>query len=221
LLFDFIKNVMKGTQILFWDWNGTLLDDVEVCVASMNTMLSRRNKPLLTTEEYREVFTFPVIDYYRKIGWDLEVESWDSVAFEYIDLYLKNLPQAPLHAATLSILEYFADKNYSQVILSAMEQDALLDSVKQKGISHFFKKIAGLNDHYAFSKADIAIKAMQQMNASPSRVCLIGDTLHDLEVSRQMGCDCILVAAGHQSLQRLSEKHSRVINDLTELKGLL
>ncbi len=208
------------TQVIFWDWNGTLLDDVEVCIASMNVMLSVRNKPLLTLERYREVFTFPVIEYYKQIGWDFERESWDSLAFEFIDLYLRNLPKAQLHKAAYSVLGYLAEKNYSQVILSAMEQNALRDSVNQKGISHFFVQIAGIHDHYAFSKADIAIKAMHGMNVYPAQVCLIGDTLHDLEVSRQMGCRCILVAAGHQSLHRLAEEHGTVINDLLELTEL-
>ena len=56
----------ESINVILWDWNGTLLDDVEVCIESMNSMLSKRKKPLLTREHYKEIFTFPVIDYYRK-----------------------------------------------------------------------------------------------------------------------------------------------------------
>lgn len=209
----------KEVRVILWDWNGTLLDDVDVCIESMNTMLSRRNKPLLSREYYREIFTFPVIDYYRRIGWNLEKESWDDVALEYIGLYLKNLPQAPLHKEAMPVLDYLAKCNYRQVIISAMEQASLLDSVRQKGISSFFERIIGLGDHYAHSKTEVALRAMEEIRVSPAAVCLIGDTLHDLEVASHIGCDCILVSAGHQTADRLAEKHNRVIRDLTELKN--
>jgi len=206
-------------KVILWDWNGTLLDDVDVCISSMNAMLSSRNKPELTPDRYREVFTFPVINYYRRIGWDMEKESWDDLAMEFIGLYLKKLPQAPLHADAFPVLDYLARKNIRQVIISAMEQNALVESVEQKGIGRFFERVEGIGDHYAFSKADIALKAIQDMNVPPSSACLIGDTLHDLEVAHHITCDCILVANGHQTKERLTAMHDRVVDNLTEIQG--
>ena len=48
---------------ILWDWNGTLLDDVDVAVASMNDLLARHGKPLTSREEYREMIDIPVINY--------------------------------------------------------------------------------------------------------------------------------------------------------------
>ena len=45
---------------VIWDWNGTLLDDVDVCVASVNRLLTRRNLEPMTVERYHRIFTFPV-----------------------------------------------------------------------------------------------------------------------------------------------------------------
>lgn len=210
----------RPVKVILWDWNGTLLDDVEVCMASMNTMLLQRGKPMLSVDQYREVFTFPVIEYYRKIGWDMEKESWDALAMEYIGLYMQKLPSAPLHDEAFAVLEYLSRKGYRQVIISAMEQNALSDSVAQKGIRHFFERIEGLGDHYAFSKADIALRVIHDMNVSPASACLIGDTLHDLEVAEHISCGCILVANGHQSRQRLAAVHDRVISDLTKIRTI-
>jgi len=57
-----------GTVV--WDWNGTLLNDMEACIRSMNLMLEKRRLPPIDFETYRSVFTFPVIDYYRAVGID-------------------------------------------------------------------------------------------------------------------------------------------------------
>ena len=36
---------------ILWDWNGTLLDDVEVALDAMKEMLARRGLPLLQGRE--------------------------------------------------------------------------------------------------------------------------------------------------------------------------
>lgn len=41
---------------ILWDWNGTLLDDVEVALAAMNEMLARRGLSLLGGREPYRVF---------------------------------------------------------------------------------------------------------------------------------------------------------------------
>jgi phosphoglycolate phosphatase len=213
-----LTSKMGPVKTIFWDWNGTLLNDASICIASMNQMLARRGKPLLTKETYQDVFTFPVIDYYRKIGWDFKVDNWDELAFEFIDLYQSKLKTAPLHRHARSILGTLCDAGYRQAILSAMEEKALLNSVTGKGIQLYFERIAGIGDHYAYSKADIAVSLMKEMGVESNSVCLVGDTLHDLEVAGHLQCSCILVSGGHQNFERLATRHNRVI---TNLKGVL
>lgn len=71
---------MKYKHII-WDWNGTLFNDVDACIKTMNELLNKRNLDLIRSREYyREVFGFPVIDYYQKLGFDFNQESFDKVA---------------------------------------------------------------------------------------------------------------------------------------------
>ena len=65
---------------ILWDWNGTLLDDTDACVASLNLMLERRGVKPITLEFYRREFAFPVRSFYEKIGVRLEDEDWDRLA---------------------------------------------------------------------------------------------------------------------------------------------
>ena len=65
---------------ILWDWNGTLLDDVEVALAAMNEMLARRGLPLLQGREpYWDIFTFPVRVYYTAAGLDLSAEPFERI----------------------------------------------------------------------------------------------------------------------------------------------
>ena len=66
--------IMKNAKHIIWDWNGTLLDDKWLCVESINQALQKRNLPELSDDRYMEVFTFPVQEYYKAVGFDFDKE---------------------------------------------------------------------------------------------------------------------------------------------------
>lgn len=211
---------MNKTHTIIWDWNGTLLDDTELCISSMNSMLEKRNLAQLDMEKYKQVFTFPVKDYYQAIGFDFTKESWDIAAHEFIYLYLKSLPSCGLAKGALETIRYFAGRGFRQAIISAMQHDALLQSVEALGIRSFLDYIGGTGDHFGAGKIENARSFFHDFNLNPAEVTLIGDTLHDAEVASELGCNCILVAAGHQSKERLISTGKPVINDLWETRKM-
>ena len=93
---------------VFWDWNGTLLDDMQVCLDIMDRILARRGlKPIGALERYRVIFTFPVKDYYALAGLDLEGEDFLDLAEEYMSDYRsheKDCSLVPRARETLAVL---------------------------------------------------------------------------------------------------------------------
>lgn len=208
---------MPQRNTIIWDWNGTLLDDVEICLASINSMLRVRSLPELSTDKYRTVFTFPVIEYYKEIGFDFTTEKWEPVAMEFISQYMSMLPECKLTPFAVKALDFFRKQGYRQAIISAMQHDALVKSVSDLGIHSYFEYIGGISDHYAVSKVDNARDYFSRASLNPEQATLIGDTIHDSEVAAELQCRCILVSTGHQSTSRLGITGLPVINDLSEI----
>jgi len=211
---------MQDQKTIIWDWNGTLLDDVDICIRSMNHMLNARQLPVLDLNKYRQVFTFPVREYYEKIGFDFSLEPWDKAAIEFIELYLQSLPVCNLASGAAKILALFRAQGYHQAIISAMQHDALVKSVEDLGIASDLDYIGGIGDHYGAGKIDNARQFVSRFNLQSSKTTLIGDTLHDAEVAGELGCMCILVANGHQSKERLIQSGQPVVDCLDDLYGL-
>lgn len=202
---------------IIWDWNGTLLNDTDYCVSTMNSLLADRGLPLLTTKKYREVFSFPVKDYYQTIGFDFTKEDFSIPANQYIDLYNRGFYQCSLQESTVEVLSFFRAKGVRQFVLSAMEHEMLEKTLNQKGILHFFESVAGLTDHYAVSKVDQGKMLMKNFGIEQAKTWLIGDTVHDFEVADALGITCVLVADGHQSAERLHKTGAKVIGNLSQL----
>ena len=202
---------------IIWDWNGTLLNDIELCVLTINELLERRNLTLLSVEDYREVFSFPVKNYYQKIGFDFNIEPFEIPALEFINRYNEQVHECSLHEDAYRVLNYFQSVGISQFMLSAMKQDVLEDCLKSQQITHFFKHVSGLDNHYAASKIENGKRLISSLNLNVAELVLIGDTVHDFEVATELGCHCILIANGHQSREILQTTGTLVIDHLRNL----
>ena len=66
-------------------------------------------------------------------------------------------------------------------------------------------------------KIQYLVQLLELLPHDASEVLLIGDTLHDAEVADAIGVDCVLVAHGYQSRQRLVQSGRPVIDSLSEL----
>jgi len=211
---------MTRKKAIFWDWNGTLLNDTDICVSCMNQLLEKRQLSLLDKNRYREIFTFPVKDYYEKAGFDFKKESFEIPAMEFIRLYHEDLKEAELFPCVQEVLQTFKDQGFYQVILSAMEHDSLVISLKDKGVYGFFDRVTGIDDHYAHSKLEMGKKLINTLNFNPEEILFIGDSLHDLEVAGALGVECILVANGHQAKERLLAETPEVVDKLSDVLKL-
>jgi phosphoglycolate phosphatase len=183
----------------------------------MNLLLAERGLPLLDTKKYREVFSFPVKDYYQVLGFDFTKEDFSMPAHQYIDFYNRRFNECALQEYTVEVLQFFRTKGVRQFVLSAMEHEMLEKTLNQKGILHFFEGIAGLTDHYSVSKVDQGKMLMKNFGIDAENSWLIGDTTHDFEVADSIGLSCILIADGHQSVERLRKTGAIVIENLHQL----
>jgi len=211
---------MQKYSHIIWDWNGTLLDDTQACVNAVNKMLADRNLPLLTVARYRDIFGFPVSDFYEKIGFALENEDWDAMAVEFHDLFLSD-DSVSLHSDSKRILSALQKSGFRQYILSASKQSILDLMLTEYGLLNFFKKIRGVNNLYGDSKISVGRELIEEIGVSQEGIVIIGDSLHDHEVAGELNISCILVACGHQSYARLAESGAKVLNSLNEVVDII
>jgi len=208
---------LDNYKYIIWDWNGTLLNDVDYCVGCMNQLLEERHMPLLTKEKYQDVFTFPVQDYYQKLGFDFQKESFSIVGHAFMDLYFKNLHTCQLHTNAIGILTFFQEKGLQQFILSAMEHISLVELLNEMKIAHYFNGVYGIDNHLAAGKSDRAKTMISEYDIDVNKALLLGDTLHDYEVAQELGCNALLIANGHQNEGRLQTYGGLVLSDLKQL----
>jgi phosphoglycolate phosphatase len=212
---------IANIDTIIWDWNGTIMNDLEIAIDAINVVLNRHNLPSVTKEKYLDIFRFPVVDYYRDLGFNFSKVPFETIGKEFMNEYESLWKKTALQVGIESCFQNFRMRNHVQYVLSAASQDSLSRWISHFKVGHFFSDAAGLNNIYAAGKIEIGKELVQRKNINPKRTLLIGDTSHDAEVASALGCHCILLSHGHETHFRLRKTGFPVAKDSAELLTLV
>ncbi len=213
---------MKKPNLVLWDWNGTLLDDLDFSIQCLNDLLAAHDYPQTYDKaQYQALFGFPIEDYYRRVGFDFDKHPFPELAERYINMYVPGSAACRTTTAARDALAAIHNAGIQQIILSASPTDLLTAQVAERDLAPYFDELVGLDDIYAKSKTTRGTAWMAQSGIDPATAVMIGDTDHDAQVAAAMGVRCILCTAGHQNRETLAATGATLIDSLAELPALI
>jgi len=211
----------KNNFSIIWDWNGTIVNDAPFFIKIMNSFLIKRQLPLISLDDYRRSFVFPVKNYYKNLGFNFSKESFNDLSLEFIDKYKEAMFFPPLVKNMQSLLVELNKKKIKQVVVSVQENSLLKKAVTHYGLDPFFYYTQGTNNYQATSKISIARAVFKKHLSLSKKTILIGDTEHDAEVARALNIDCCLVSYGHCNKEKLQKTSFPVVDSVLELRTML
>lgn len=195
---------------ILWDWNGTLVTDVPHVVNMNNQVLAQFGYRPTSEAEYRAKFRHPVQDYYYDLG--VTAEDFPKIAKVWNKAYVDGFDCVPLNQGAEEAVRRFQEAGCRQVIISASQVDQL-----RKQVEHFpelrgrFDEVLGLDNQLAVSKVHLAVEYLARTGENPADCVFLGDTTHDAETARAIGCRCFLIEGGHQERAVLETAEDAVI----------
>lgn len=212
---------IKNPHIL-WDWNGTLVNDMDLCVYVTNLFMQEHHNKQITREFYQQEFTFPVINFYHAIGFDFKNITFEQMAEDWISTYKKHFQsKSSLNGPVQETLEYIRSKGLKQSIFSACEIHLLNHSINHLNLEHFFHLIHGVDNNQASGKEALAKQIILDNHIIPEETILFGDTVHDYEVAQNTGMSCVLIANGHQHSKRLQKTGAPILEHIGQVPDYL
>ena len=209
---------MNNIKHIIWDWNGTLLNDAWLFVKIMNQVLEKRGLKKITVKKYREIFCFPLESFYIKMGFDFKKESFEKSSFEFISLYSKHKNEADLYTGAKGLLFKLNKLGIKNYLLSAQNQQTLIDQVKFYKLFDFFDLIIGTDNLHARGKDVVAKKIFNKIIPHNNQILMIGDTNLDINISKKFNCNAIGAGYGHQHIKRFeNHKNLKIVSNFNQL----
>lgn len=208
-------------KLLIWDWNGTILDDADLCLALENELLSERGMPEITKEWYLAHFSFPIRNYYEQMGYRFDTESFETVSEAFMRRYRERYRNCSVRPGITDVLQAAKTRGIRQTLLSVTQQDDLVEQARRLGAAEYFSEILGQTDILGTSKVDRAKDYIARVGIDPKDALFIGDTDHDAEVAEAVGCACVLLTGGHQAKSVLKGCGVPVCDSMNALSKML
>jgi phosphoglycolate phosphatase-like HAD superfamily hydrolase len=200
---------------LVWDWNGTLLDDLTLCVAATNACLATVDGPVITAEDHRRDFRRPIRDYYQWVlGRPVTDEQFVALDDAFHDAYREGMATLTLVPDALDAMALWTG---TQSLLSMFFHDELLVEVTRHGLTSRLSRIDGLPGTVGGQrKASYLAAHLAALNVSAADTVLIGDSVDDGDAALSVGAACVLYAGGFTSRTLLDATGLPVATTLTE-----
>ncbi|MDP3984224.1 MAG: HAD hydrolase-like protein [Acidimicrobiia bacterium] len=182
-----------------WDWNGTLLDDLEVVVESVNRGLAGFGVGPIDLDGYRTHYTRPVKLFYdRLFGRPITDQEWTDLDRIFHSAYLELLSGARLTTDAARALANVRARGHTQSLLSMFPHVELMPLIERLAVASFFHRIDGLAGPPGDRKAAYLDRHLRLLTEGedPTTVVVIGDTPDDAEAAFHVGAHCVLYDGG-------------------------
>jgi len=206
---------------IVWDWNGTLLDDLDIVVESLNVGTARFGVPPIDHDGYRDHFTRPVRGFYDSLfGRAISDMEWAELNRSFHDEYHTRVERASLTTGARETIDRVVDLGWSQSLLSMSVHDHLLEIVSSHGIADRFLSVDGIRSNTGGLKAGHLGAHLDSLQKEPATVLLIGDTPDDAMAARGVGAGIVLYDGGSHHLDALHALGAPVADTLMDALDL-
>ena len=216
----------KRQTHLVWDWNGTLLDDIQAVIGATNAAFAEVGMAPITLEQYREMYCVPIpLFYERLLGRKPTDAEWERMDAMFHRHYTLQRVACALTAGVEDLLTRWQRAGRSQSLLSMYGHEELVPVVRGYGIEPRFVRVDGRSGPAGGSKVQhmerhFAALAGMSAGISPETSVVIGDALDDAVAAAHVGARAVLYTGGSHSRSALKAAGVPVVDTLAEAVAL-
>lgn len=202
---------------IIFDWSGVVRDTVTNQMWIVNHIFKKYGVKEISTEEFRENWTQPPALFYQKYLPKGYNEDERSKLFQQLQLD-KDCPKAISFPEVVELIHKCKEKGYFLAVVSSDFPETLLPEVKAYGLENIFSEI--ITD--ANDKLPPTQKIIKEYNLNLEDTFFVGDSNHEIDVSKETGIKSVAVTWGFTSEKKLSAHNPNyIVHDTQELGEII
>ncbi len=180
---------------LVWDWNGTLLNDLDPVVEATNAAFAAVGGPVVDADEHRRDFRRPIADYYSHVlGRPVDADEFARLDRVFHDTYRIRMVDCALADDAIDAIHSWPG---TQSLLSMFFHDELVPEVTRRGLVERLARVDGLRATVGGGhKAEHLIGHLAALGVKGDETVLIGDSIDDAHAADDVGAGIVLYTGG-------------------------
>lgn len=215
-------------KLVAFDWNGTIFADTYAIFESNNESFKLLNIKPISFKTFQKYYDVPIKKFFMALGAseDNLDKKTSQIANAFHSQYELRVAKVRSRAFAKNLLDYLSKRNITSVIFSNHTIDPIKKQLKRLKLDRYFSEIiANLHLESALKDRNKKNKLKNYMNVnnlSPKEMLIIGDTVEEVEIGKELGIKTIAITHGNCSESRLkAAKPDYLINSLKEVKSIV
>lgn len=199
-------------KLVAFDWNGTLFADTIAVYESNNGVFRLFNRKPVSFRTFQKYFDVPVKKYYQAVGIpeDALNQKATQITKTFHLFYESRVSKVRTRAWAKALLSFLSKNNINSVIFSNHIVDPIKKQLKRLKIEKYFSEVLA-NSHIQTSfegrnKKEKLSSFIIDKKILPGETLIIGDTIEEIEIGKQLGCVTVAITHGNCSTVRLKSK---------------
>ncbi|MDO8487103.1 MAG: HAD hydrolase-like protein [Candidatus Curtissbacteria bacterium] len=215
-------------KLVAFDWNGTILSDTVACLVGDDAALVALGYKPISLKKFQETFEVPLVNFYTKIGVNPKIPKAKLEKSETIfhETYEARAANSRTRAGTRSLLKWLKAHNIPSVIFSNHIRYQIIKHLKRLKIEEYFAEVIGngQTNEIIFNrgKGEKLMDYLKAKKINPAEILIVGDTVEEIEIARELGAIAVAITNGYNSTKRLKDKKpDYLLNDLRKIEGII
>jgi len=205
-------------DLIAFDWDGTLFDSTAIITRSIQAAVVDVGGAKPSDEDASYVIGMGLMQALAHAAPDVPPSKYPHLGERYKFHYAQSMDDITLFNGVLELLAGLKQRNHLLAVATGKSRrglDDALQAVELKGLFHASRtadQTAGKPDPLMLHEL------MEELNVTPERTLMIGDTTHDLLMAQNAGCASVGVSYGaHEPSSFTVFKPLYIAHSVTEL----
>lgn len=201
---------------IIFDWSGVVKDAVGAQLWKVNKIFERYEVEKISMEEFRKNFKQPYMDFYHTYLPNLGIVEQDEIYRELS--FNKDCPESNSFPNIVNLIKRLKEEGNYLAIVSSDFSETLLPEMKKYGLDNIFQDIIT----YVHNKEEGIYSLIKKRKLNKSNTYFIGDSNHEIEVSKITGIKSIAVTWGFATEETLKKENPDfIVHNIKELEEIL
>lgn len=183
-------------DLIAFDWDGTLSDSTAVIVKCIQAAVADVGGTPPSNEAASYVIGMALMPALARAAPDVPPEKYPELGNRYRHHFIKHQDDISLFAGALPMLAALRERGHLLAVATGKSRRGLNDALQDPQLRGMFDSSRTADETAGKPNPLMLQELMAEFGVDPSRVLMIGDTTHDLELARNAGCASVGVGYG-------------------------
>ena len=186
----------RNFDLIAFDWDGTLFDSTQIITRCIQEAVRDVGGVVPTNEAAAFVIGLGLKQALAHAAPDVPPDKYPMLGERYQHHYAMHANDLSLFAGVLPLLAALKTRGHKLAVATGKSRRGLNESLKSIALKDAFDASRTADETAGKPHPKMLNELMAQFDLPASRLLMIGDTTHDLQMAVNAGCPCVGVSYG-------------------------